>query len=115
LRGSSPRPEETVLVTTLWIAILGVALASAAIKALGPVLVGGKELPPGADAVIALLAPALLTALVVTETFGEDGHLVLDARAVGVGVAALALALRAPVLLAVALAALTTALVRAFS
>jgi hypothetical protein len=51
---------------------------------------------------------------VVTETFGEDGHLVLDARAVGVGVAALALALRAPVLLAVALAAMTTALVRAF-
>jgi branched-subunit amino acid transport protein len=90
-------------VTTLWVAILGVALASAAIKALGPVLVGGKELPPSADAVIALLAPALLTALVVTETFGE------------VGVAALALALRAPVLLAVALAALTTALLRAFS
>ena len=77
--------------TTLWIAILGVALASAAIKALG-LSWGGKELPPSADAVIALLAPALLTALVVTETFGEDGHLVLDARAVGVGVAALALA-----------------------
>jgi branched-subunit amino acid transport protein len=96
--------------TTLWVAILGVALASAAIKALGPVLVGGKELPPSADAVIALLAPALLTALVVTETFGEGGHLVLDEKAVGVGVAALALALRAPVLLAVALAALTTAL-----
>jgi branched-subunit amino acid transport protein len=53
-------------VTTLWVAILGVALASAAIKAMGPVLVGGKELPPSAGAVIALLAPALLTALVVT-------------------------------------------------
>ena len=100
--------------TTLWVAILGVALASAAIKATGPVLVGGRELPPWASAVISLLAPALLTALVVTETFGEDGHLVLDARAAGVGVAALVLALRAPVLVAVALAALTTALVRAF-
>ena len=73
--------------TTLWVAILGVALASAAIKAIGPVLVGGKDLPPGATAVIALLAPALLTALVVTETFGVDGHLVLDERAAGVGVA----------------------------
>ena len=73
-----------------------------------------EALVRSADAVIALLAPALLTALVVTETFGEDGHLVLDERAVGVGVAALALALRAPVLLAVALAALTTALLRAF-
>ena len=100
--------------TALWVAIVGVALASAAIKAMGPVLVGDKELPPSANAVIALLAPALLTALVVTETFGADGHLVLDERAIGVGVAALALALRAPVLLAVALAALTTALVRAF-
>jgi uncharacterized membrane protein len=100
--------------TTLWVTIVAVALASAAIKAAGPVLVGGRELPPRAVAVIALLAPALLSALVITETFGEDGHLVLDERAVGVAVAAVALALRAPVLLAVGLAALTTALVRAF-
>ena len=98
----------------LWVAIVGVALASAAIKAMGPVLLGSKELPPSANAVIALLSPALLTALVVTQTFGEDSHLVLDERAIGVGAAALALSLRAPVLLAVALAALTTALVRAF-
>jgi branched-subunit amino acid transport protein len=101
-------------VTALWVAIVGVALASAAIKAMGPILVGGKDLPQGAGAVIALLAPALLTALVVTETFGEGAHLVFDERAVGVGVAALALGLRAPVLLAVALAALTTALLRTF-
>jgi len=100
--------------TTLWITIVAVALANAAIKAAGPVLVGGRELPPRAVAVIALLAPALLAALVVTETFGEDGHLVLDERAVGVAAAAAALALRAPMLLAIALAAATTALVRAF-
>ena len=100
--------------TTLWVTIVTVALASAAIKAAGPVLVGGRELPQGANAVIALLAPALLSALVITETFGEDRHLVLDERAIGVIVAATALALRAPVLVAVALAALTTALVRAF-
>ena len=100
--------------TTLWVTIFAVALASAALKAAGPVLVGGRELPPRAISVIALLAPALLAALVVTQTFGEDRHLVLDERAVGVAVAAVALALRAPVLLAVALAAATTALVRAF-
>jgi hypothetical protein len=51
---------------------------------------------------------------VVTETFGEDGRLVLDERAIGVAVAAIALVFRAPVLVAVALAAVTTALVRAF-
>jgi uncharacterized membrane protein len=100
--------------TTLWVTIFAVALASAAIKAAGPVLVGGQELPPRAVSVIALLAPALLAALVVTETFGEDRHLMLDERAAGVAVAAVALALRAPVLLAVVLAAATTALVRAF-
>jgi len=101
-------------VSTLWVAILAVTLASAAIKAAGPVLVGGRELPPRVNAVIALLAPALLAALVVTETFDDDGHLVLDDRALGVGVAVVALALRAPVLLAVALAALVTALARLF-
>lgn len=99
---------------TLWITMVAVALASAAIKAAGPVLVGGRELPPRAVAVIALLAPALLSALVITETFGEDQHLVLDERAVGVAAAAIALALRAPVLLAIVLAAVSTALVRAF-
>ncbi len=93
---------------------MAVTLASAAIKAAGPILVGGRELPPRVSAVIALLAPALLAALVVTETFGDDGHLLLDERALGVGVAAVALALRAPVLLAVALAALVTALARLF-
>lgn len=51
--------------SALWVAIVAVALASAAIKAAGPVLVGGRELPPRANAVIALLAPALLAALVV--------------------------------------------------
>jgi uncharacterized membrane protein len=101
-------------VTTLWVTVVAVALASAAIKAAGPVLVGGRELSPRAVAVVALLAPALLAALVVSETFGEDRHLVLDERALGVAVAAIALALRAPVLVAVALAAATTALVRAF-
>ena len=100
--------------STLWVAIVAVTLASAAIKAAGPILVGGRELPPRVSAVIALLAPALLAALVVTETFGDDGHLVLDERALGVVVAAVALALRAPVLLAVALAALVTALARLF-
>jgi uncharacterized membrane protein len=101
-------------VTTLWVAIVAVALANAVIKAAGPLLVGGRELPPRVVAVIALLAPALLAALVVTETFGEDRHLVIDERTIGVAVAGLVLALRGPVLIAVALAAITTALARAF-
>ena len=100
--------------TAVWITIVAVALASAAIRAFGPILVGGRKLPQSANAVIALLAPALLAALVVTQTFSEDGRLVLDEKAIGVAVAAVALALRGPVLLAVALAVVATALARAF-
>ena len=101
--------------TAVWITIVAVALASAAIRAFGPILVGGRrKLPQSANAVIALLAPALLAALVVTQTFSEDGRLVLDEKAIGVAVAAVALALRWPVLLAVALAVVATALARAF-
>ena len=98
--------------SALWIAIVAVTLANAAIKAAGPVLAGGRELPPRVNDVIALLTPTLLATLVVTETFGEDGHLALDERALGVGVAAVAIVLRAPVLPAVILAAVVTALVR---
>jgi branched-subunit amino acid transport protein len=101
-------------VTVLWITIVSVALASAAIRAIGPILLGDRELPSSANAVIALLVPAVLTALVVTETFGEDGRLVLDEKAIGVVVAAGALALRAPVLLAGALAVVATTLARTF-
>jgi uncharacterized membrane protein len=99
-------------VSTLWLTIGLVAVASAAIKATGPVLVGGRELPPRAVAVIAMLAPALLTALVLVETFSEKGELVLDPKAAGVGAAGIALLLKAPMLVAVALAAVVTALLR---
>lgn len=97
----------------VWVTIAGLAAATFAIKAAGPVLLGGRELPPRALAAIALLAPALLAALVVTETFGtHEQGLTLDARAVGVGAAAVALALRASLLLTVVVAAGAAALVR---
>jgi len=101
-------------VSALWFAIVAVTLATAAFKAAGPILAGGRELPPRVNAVMALLTPALLTALVVTGTFGEGGHLELDEKALGVGVAAVALALRTLVIVAVVLAAVVTALARLF-
>ena len=93
---------------------MAVTLATAAFKAAGPILAGGRELPPRVNAVMVLLTPALLTALVVTGTFGEGGHLELDEKALGVGVAAVALALRTSVIVAVVLAAVVTALARLF-
>ena len=85
-----------------------------AIKAAGPILVSDQELSPRANAATALLATALLAALVVTETLGGEGRFAFDAKIVGSAVAALALLLRAPVLVVVALAAVATAVTRAY-
>jgi branched-subunit amino acid transport protein len=95
-----------------WVAVLVVGAGTVALKAAGPVLLGGRRLPPAVAGPLALLAPALLAALVVTQTLSSSRHLVLDARAAGVGAAAAAIALRAPLVVVVAVAAVATALVR---
>ena len=97
----------------VWVTILALAAATVAIKASGPLLVGGRSLPPLALRVIALMAPALLAALVVTQTFAGEGELTLDARAAGLAAAAAAVALRASLLVTMVAAALTTAGLRA--
>ena len=99
--------------TDVWITIAALAVATALIKAAGPVVFGGRSLHPAALRVISLLAAALLAALVVTQTFGEDGELVLDARAAGLVAAAGALALRRSLVVTMLSAAVATALVRA--
>jgi hypothetical protein len=100
-------------VTEVWVTIGALAVATAALKLFGPLALGGRSLPPGVFAVVELLASALLAALVVVETFGQGRSLVLDARALGVAFAAIALWLRAPVTVAVLGAAVVAALARA--
>jgi branched-subunit amino acid transport protein len=99
----------------VWITIGGLVLTTAAIKAAGPVIVGGRELPSAAYAVISLLAPALLTALILTDTFAREQDLTIDARAGGLACAAVAVALRAPLLVTVLVAAAGAAALRAIS
>jgi branched-subunit amino acid transport protein len=102
-------------VSTVWLVVLVVGVATVAFKATGPVLLGGRSLPPAIAEVVALLAPVLLAALVVTQTVGGDNELVLDARLAGVGVGAVAIAARAPLPAVVVAAAAATALARLFS
>jgi branched-subunit amino acid transport protein len=97
-----------------WIVVVVVGVATIVCKAAGPVLVGRRELPPRVQACVELLAPVMLTALVVTQTFGGDEEIEVDARVIGVGAAVIAIALRAPIIVAMAAAALVTALVRLF-
>lgn len=99
-----------------WTLVGLLVVTTALIRASGPVLLGGRELPRRATAVIALVAPALLAALVVTETFrGAGTELTLDERALGVAGAGLVLALRGPMLVAMAVAMAVTAAARALA
>jgi uncharacterized membrane protein len=96
----------------IWGIVAAIGLGTMAIKAAGPVLLGGRPLPMRVKSVVALLAPALLAALVATATLGEGQSLVTDARIIGVGAAVAALALRAPTLAVVVVAAVAAALAR---
>ena len=98
---------------TVWIVIAVVGVASFVFKAAGPVFLGGRELPPRAAAVVALIGPVMLTALVVTQTVGGDEELVLDARLPGVVAAGIAVRKGAPVAVGMAVAAVVTASLRA--
>jgi membrane-associated phospholipid phosphatase len=61
---------------------------------------------------VPIIPIALLAALVATQTFSTGRHLVLDVRAASLVVAIVAVVLRAPFLVVVAVAALTAALGR---
>ena len=99
--------------TRVWLSIFAVTLANLLLKASGPALLGDRALPPRARAVVGLVAPVLLSALIVVELAGPDWQGIDVPQLVGVGVAGAAWALRAPLLLAVLLAVLATAGLRA--
>jgi branched-subunit amino acid transport protein len=99
--------------SVVWTVVAVVGVATIVIKALGPALLGGRVIPPRILGVVSLLAPALLTALVVTNTIAGERRIVADPRLAGVALAGAALLARAPLLVAVILAAATTALIRA--
>ena len=98
--------------TSVWVVIAALALATAVLKLAGPLVLGGRPLRPKALAVVELLASALLAALVVVETFGKGRSLVLDARVLGAAFAAVAVWRRAPMIVVVLGAAAVTAIAR---
>jgi branched-subunit amino acid transport protein len=95
-----------------WLVIAVVGAVTIAFKASGPVLLGKRELPTRVAAVVEVLAPAMLAALVVTQTVGGDRELVIDERLAGVVAGGIAVWLRAPLLVVMVVAAVTAALIR---
>jgi branched-subunit amino acid transport protein len=96
----------------VWTAVLLVGAGTIALKASGPVLLGGRTLPDTVARVLEMLAPAMLAALVVTQLVAGDRELVLDESLGGIAAAGVAIALRAPILVTVVVAAVVTAVLR---
>lgn len=95
-----------------WVVVIVVGAFTILFKAAGPVFLGRRKLPERVDAVVLLIAPVMLTALVVTQTFGGDEKITVDARVPGVAAAALAIWRGVSIVPAMAIAATVTALIR---
>jgi hypothetical protein len=95
-----------------WTAVLLTAAGCYALK------LAGLSVPhqwldhPRVARAAALLPVSLLAALAAVQTFSDGTSLVVDARLAGVAAGVVALLLRAPFLVVVAVAAATAALVR---
>jgi len=96
----------------LWLSVAAVTVLTWMMKASGPLALGDRQLPPTAAKVSTLMAPVLLAGLIVAD-LGGAGWSDLDwKQVVGVGVAGIARTLRAPLVLAVIVGIVATALLR---
>ena len=95
-----------------WTLIILLTLGAYAFKVTGLVFLGGRSLPPMFERCLALIPAAVVTALVMKDTFTTGQDLVLDARALGIAVAGVAAWRKAPLIVVIVLGAAVTALVR---
>jgi branched-subunit amino acid transport protein len=94
------------------LALVVLAAGTFALKAVGPVLAGTRELPPMLHELTRLLPAALLAALVAVQTVGDGTSLTIDARVVGLAAAGVTVWYRAPFGVVVLVGAGVTAGVR---
>ena len=95
-----------------WTLIILLTIGAYAFKVTGLVILGGRTLPPIFERCLALIPAAVVTALVMKDTFTQGQELVLDARALGISVAVIAAWRKAPLIVVIVLGAAVTALVR---
>jgi branched-subunit amino acid transport protein len=100
-------------VSTAALTIAGCAAVTAAIKAAGPIALGGRELPTWFTSVVILLSPALLAALVATQVFAEGDRLALEADTAGVAAGGLVFWRTDSIIACVVVAAAVTGALRA--
>ena len=95
-----------------WTLIILLAVGAYAFKVTGLLILGGRSLPPVFERCLGLIPAAIITALVMKDTFTVGQDLTLDARALGIAVAVIAAWRRAPLIVVIVLGAAVTALVR---
>lgn len=96
----------------MWTGVLVACAACYALKLAGLSLPARLLQDARVQRTIPLVPVALLAALIATNTFSTGHHLLLDVRAAAIGVAVVAVLLRAPFLVVVVSAAATAALLR---
>ena len=95
-----------------WTPLLALCAISYGLKAIGPLLAGGRQLGPQVRRALDLVAVPLLAALILVQSVGDGHRLMIDARLPALGVAAVLVWRRAPFLVVVLAAAATAALLR---
>ncbi|RBY95934.1 AzlD domain-containing protein [Blastococcus sp. TF02-8] len=95
----------------LWIAVVAASVGCYLLKLAGLSVPASWVEQPWVARVVDFVPAALLAALVAVQTLSSGNDLVVDGRVVGLGVAAVALALRAPFIVVILLAGIAGALV----
>jgi branched-subunit amino acid transport protein len=95
-----------------WTVLLALCAVSYGLKAVGPVLAGGRQPSPRVRRTLDLVAVPLLAALILVQTIGDGRAYAFDARAPALAVAAVLVWRRAPFLVVVVAAAAVAALLR---
>ncbi len=100
---------EINLIEPLWLAVIGTSICAFLLKITGHSVPKRFLSNPRILKINTLIPIALLSALVAVQSFTQDSRIVADQRLAGVGVAVLALILRAPFPIVVISAAATSA------
>ena len=95
-----------------WGLIITLGAAAYALKLLGAVVIGHRSVPAALQRCLLLIPAALLAALITKDTFTTGREIVLDARVVGLAVAAVLSWKRAPFAVTVFAGVGATALLR---
>ena len=100
---------EIDLIDPFWLAVIGTSVFAFILKVFGYIVPKRFLSQQRVLKINSLIPVALLSALVAVQTFTKDARLITDQRLAGVGVAVLALILRAPFPIVVISAAATSA------